>query len=122
VADEVLTIAEAARHTGVSAHTLRYYEREGLMLDLVERSGSDHRRYGSQALDWIAFLTKLRSTGMPIRSMREYARLVAAGDGNEERRLELLEAHDATVREQLASMRRNLAAIEGKIALYREAR
>jgi DNA-binding transcriptional MerR regulator len=63
-----LTISDAARHAGVSAHTLRYYERAGL-LARVERAGSGHRRYDEADLRWIGFLMNLRSTGMVQESL-----------------------------------------------------
>ena len=116
---EGLTIAEAARATGLSAHTLRYYERADLMLDPVERAASTHRRYSEADIRWIGLLTKMRRTGMPIRVMRVYTELVRAGDGNEAERLELLEAHREEVLAQLAEVRRNLRAIDEKIDLYR---
>jgi DNA-binding transcriptional MerR regulator len=117
---EARSISDAARATGVSAHTLRYYERAGLMLDRVERASSSHRRYTDDEVRWVVLLTKLRSTGMPIRRMREYAELVRAGDGNEAERLALLESHRIAVRSQLEAMERNLAAIDHKIEIYRE--
>src|SRR5687768_10049306 len=79
---EPMSISQAARATGVSAHTLRYYERAGLMLDPVDRAESSHRRYTEGDLGWITLLTRLRGTGMPIRRIAEYAELVRAGDGN----------------------------------------
>jgi DNA-binding transcriptional MerR regulator len=119
VTAEALTISDAAELTGLSAHTLRYYERAGLMLDPVERAPSSHRRYTEAEIGWVTLLTKLRATGMPIRRIREYAELVRAGDGNEAERLALLEAHREAVREQLEVVRRNLAAIDHKIDFYR---
>ncbi len=80
-----LTIAEVAERTGLTRHTLRYYERDGLMLG-VGRVGSGHRRYSERDLGWIELITKLRATGMPIREVRRYAELVRAGDGNEDER------------------------------------
>ncbi len=65
-----LTISDAARASGVTAHTLRYYERAGL-LDPVDRAASGHRRYAEEDLARIGFLTRLRSTGMPIRRVRD---------------------------------------------------
>ena len=65
-------------------------------------------------------LTKLRATGMPIRTMQEYAALVRAGAGNEEERLALLERHRDAVRAQLAEVARHLEFVETKITLYRE--
>ena len=117
---DALSISDAALATGLSAHTLRYYERAGLMLDPVERAPSSHRRYTEQDIRWVTLLTKLRATGMPIRRIREYAGLVRAGDGNESERLALLEAHRDAVLEQLDAMRRNLEAVEYKIGIYRD--
>jgi DNA-binding transcriptional MerR regulator len=117
---DALTISDAAEATGLSTHTLRYYERAGLMLDPVERAPSSHRRYTEAEIRWVTLLTRLRATGMPIRRMREYAELVRAGNGNEEERLALLEAHRDAVLEQLDAMRRNLQAIEHKIEIYRD--
>ena len=119
---DALTISDAAEATGLSTHTLRYYERAGLMLDPVERAPSSHRRYTEAEIRWVTLLTRLRATGMPIRRIREYADLVRQGSGNEDERLALLEAHRDAVLEQLDAMRRNLAAIEHKIEIYRDTR
>ena len=116
---ETLSISDAGAATGLSPHTLRYYERAGL-IDPVGRAGSTHRRYTETEIEWVIFVTKLRSTGMPIRRMREYADLVRSGDGNEGERLALLEAHRATVRAQLEEAARNLEAIDTKIEIYKE--
>ena len=78
-----LSIAEAARRTGVSVHTLRYYERAGLVVTPVDRTQSGRRRYHAEDLKWIGICTKLRSTGMPIKAIRRYAQLVSAGPGND---------------------------------------
>ena len=113
-----LSIAEAAAASGLTTHTLRYYERDGLMLDAVDRAPSGHRRYTERDLGWIVMITRLRSTGMPVREVRAYAALVRAGDGNEAERLALLRAHRQRVLAQLAEVRDNLAAIDVKVALY----
>jgi DNA-binding transcriptional MerR regulator len=114
-----LTISDAARASGVSAHTLRYYERAGL-LDPVDRAASGHRRYAPEDLVRIQFLTKLRSTGMPIRQIRAYAELMRGGDETHEARLALLEEHREAVRARLADTARNLDLIDHKIDFYRE--
>jgi DNA-binding transcriptional MerR regulator len=114
-----LTISDAARASGVSAHTLRYYERAGL-LDPVDRAASGHRRYAEEDLVRIQFLTKLRSTGMPIRQIRAYAELMRGGDETHEARLALLEEHREAVRARLADTARNLDLIDHKIDFYRE--
>ena len=114
-----LSIAEAARRTGVSVHTLRYYERAGLVVTTVERTGGGRRRYRQQDLDWITMCTKLRATGMPIKTIRRYAQLVSAGRGNEQERLALMEAHRAGVTAKIAELRENLKLIDRKIDVYR---
>jgi DNA-binding transcriptional MerR regulator len=114
-----LTISDAARASGVSAHTLRYYERAGL-LDPVDRARSGHRRYAEDDLARIQFLTKLRSTGMPIRQIRQYADLVRRGEDTQEARMAMLVAHRDAVREQLEETARHLDLIERKIDFYRE--
>jgi DNA-binding transcriptional MerR regulator len=114
-----LTIAEAARVSGLSAHTLRYYERTGL-LEPVSRNGSGHRRYRETDLERITFLSKLRATGMPIRTVRRYAQLMAAGEATNAERLALLEAHRDAVLAGLEATTRNLELVEWKIDFYRE--
>lgn len=114
-----LPVAEAAGAAGVTAHTLRYYERAGL-LPHVERNGSGHRRFTEEDIEWVVMVTRLRATGMPIRAIREYAELVRAGEGNEAERLALLEEHRERVVAQLAEIERNLELVDYKIGLYRE--
>ncbi len=118
LADE-LTISDVAEHTGLSNHTLRYYERAGLLLE-VERNGSGHRRYSAQDVEWVTLVTKLRATGMPIRLIRRYAELVRAGEGNERERLAILEAHRAEVVAKIDELQHNLELIDYKVGLYRE--
>ena len=113
-----LSIAEAAEATGLTTHTLRYYERDGLLLGAVERSAAGHRRYTERDLSWIAMITRLRSTGMPVRDVRRYAALVRAGDGNEDERLDLLRGHRTRVEEQLREVTSHLRALDHKIDLY----
>jgi DNA-binding transcriptional MerR regulator len=114
-----LTIADAAKASGLSAHALRYYERAGL-LDPIDRDESGHRRYRDQDLERIRFLTKLRSTGMPIREVRRYAELMKRGESTNAERMALLEAHREAVLARLEETARNLDLIEWKINFYRE--
>ncbi|ERK72643.1 MULTISPECIES: MerR family transcriptional regulator [Leifsonia] len=113
-----MSISDIAERTGLSAHTLRYYEREGLMLSPVERASSSHRRYSEADLTWVLFLTKLRSTAMPIATVRRYVELARRGDDTTAERLELLLLHRMTVVRQLEEMTASLAAIDHKIGLY----
>jgi DNA-binding transcriptional MerR regulator len=114
-----VSIAEAACLTGVSVHTLRYYERAGLVITEVGRTSGNRRRYRQQDLYWIKMCTKLRATGMPIKTIRRYAELVSAGPGNEQERLALLEDHRADVTAKLAELQESLKLIDHKIDVYR---
>lgn len=119
-----LSIAEVADRIGVSTHTLRYYEREGLLLRPVGRASSSHRRYTEADLTWLGFLTKLRLTAMPIARIKEYAELVRrdaeTGEDTVAERHELLLRHRVAVRAQLDQITQSLAAIDFKIAGYEE--
>ncbi|MGO4593589.1 MerR family transcriptional regulator [Leifsonia sp. 2TAF2] len=115
-----MSISDVAERTGLTTHTLRYYEREGLMLSPVERASSTHRRYTEADVAWVTFLTRLRSTAMPIATMREYVVLAREGEGTEVERLELLLLHRMAVMRQLEEMTASLAAIDYKIDLYRQ--
>jgi DNA-binding transcriptional MerR regulator len=118
--DEALSISEAAERTGLSTHTLRYYERAGLMVREVDRASSSHRRYTLADIGWVEFLTKLRSTAMPIARVRQYVDLVRGGEETTRARLALLIEHRESVLAQLDEMTRSLAAIDVKIATYRK--
>src|ERR1700760_1230344 len=113
-----LSIAEVAEQTGLTPDTLRYYEKDGLMVHPVARDVSGHRRYAASDLDWIVMVTRLRSTGLPIRDVRRYADLVRQGEGTDLARIELLRAHRETVLARLAEEQQHLQAIERKIDLY----
>ncbi|BDH55594.1 MerR family transcriptional regulator [Tsukamurella sp. PLM1] len=114
--DGPLTVAEVAELVGITAHTLRYYERIGLVT--VERDGAGHRRYGPRALARVIFLTRLRLSGMPIADITEYIHLVDGGEATVPARLALLQAHRARTVAQIEDLRYSLAVIDYKIATY----
>lgn len=114
------SISEAAHELGLTAHTLRYYEREGLLLTPLDRESSDRRRYTDGDIAWLGFLRKLRSTAMPIATLRRYVELARAGDGTRADRLALLREHRQTVLTRRAELDDALGAIDIKIALYSE--
>ncbi|MFF3055709.1 MerR family transcriptional regulator [Streptomyces sp. NPDC057909] len=118
VPPEGLPIGEAAALCGLSVDTLRYYEREGLTLHPPPRSPSGRRRYGAGDLAWLAGLVMLRETGMPIADIRRYAGL-ARRQGTDAERLQLLEQHRREVIARMEQTRKHLAAIDRKIAVYR---
>ena len=118
--NDALTIAEAAERSGVSTHTLRYYERIGALREPPERAPSGHRRYTERDLNWIELLTRLRATGMPIATMLRYAELARAGTSTAAERKALLLAHRAEVAARVEQLRHDLEMIDYKITTYNE--
>ena len=113
---ETLTIRETASRTGLTTHTLRYYERLGLIA--ADRSASGHRRYRSSDIEWINVLICLRDTGMPIQRMIEFAKLVRKGESTVPHRVALLQTHRGEVLANIDRYRRYLQVIEQKIRAY----
>ncbi len=111
-----LTIAETAERTGVSAHTLRYYERIGLLR--IARDPTGHRRYTADDFARVVFLNRLRLTGMPIRELCRYIELANAGRHTEPERLAMLLDRRARVVEQLEELHTALGTIDYKIETY----
>ena len=114
--DEPLTIAQTAAMLDVSAHTLRYYERAGLVD--VPRDASGNRLYDADAVRRLVFLTRMRLSGMAIRDLQHYVELVDEGDDTVPERLEMLLEHRDTIRRQISELTLSLAATEYKIATY----
>jgi len=115
---EALGIRQMARQSGISAHTLRYYERIGLIAD-VARDAAGRRVYTDRDLSWVEFLTRLRLTGMPIRKMLEYTELMRQGAATEEARAALLEAHRTAVQQRIGELQAMSEVLDRKIAMYR---
>ncbi len=117
--DRTYTIKEAAEATGVSAHTLRYYERIGL-LEPIGREENGRRRYDEGDIYSVRFLTMLRATGMPIRDMLRFMELTRAGDVTTGDRAELLERHRDELDARLEELAGHMEVLERKIRWYRE--
>lgn len=113
---EPKSIAEVAALLDISAHTLRYYERIGLVE--VDRDREGHRSYSAGAIRRIVFLTRMRLSGMAIRDLQHYIELVDAGDETVPERLDMLLEHRDTIRRQIRELTLSLAATEYKIATY----
>lgn len=115
---EELSVQQVAENTGLSAHTLRYYERIGLMAP-IGRDPNGHRRYTDDDMEWIILLMRLRSTGMPIAEMQRFADLVWRGETTIPERRELLEAHERQLNDQRQEIEKTLAVLEEKLTHYR---
>ncbi|OLF04592.1 MerR family transcriptional regulator [Actinophytocola xinjiangensis] len=112
-------IAEAAHRSGLSIDTLRYYERIEL-IDPPARDSGGRRVYTETDLAWLGFLTRLRTTGMPIRMMREYAKLRHQGVTSAGRRKQILVTQRAEVLERIAELHACLDVLNHKITNYEQ--
>lgn len=115
---KIFTIQQISNITGLTVHTLRYYEKIGL-LNGVDRDVNGYRQYTESDISWINFLIRLRVTGMPVAEMKQFSDLRGQGDSTISFRRELLENHQKSVLEQIKDLQNNLCKIEEKINYYK---
>ena len=115
-----LSVRAMAAATGLSSHALRYYEKIGVLRP-VHRATNGHRHYGTEDIAWIAFVLRLKHTGMPLAQIRAYAEWRAMGNSTIAPRLEVLEHHREHLIQRLTDLQTNLKAINAKITVYRRA-
>jgi DNA-binding transcriptional MerR regulator len=115
-----LSIGQVAARTGLSVHTLRLYEREGLFAGRVRRRANGHRVYSEGDVEWLMYCTRFRASGMPLATIRRFAGLVRDGPGNEDERLALLREHEQRVSDQMAELAACLDLIAHKVGVYEE--
>ncbi len=111
------TIKDAAIRSGLTDHTIRYYEKEGL-LNSIPRDSQGRRAFGEAELDWLGYLNCLRMTGMPIAVMRQIAELQARGDSTIPERRHILETYRQDLVEKLDQIHSALDRLDHKIAWY----
>jgi DNA-binding transcriptional MerR regulator len=114
--EPTLSIAEVVERTGVSHDTLRYYEKEGLLSP--PRDGGGRRRYREIDVGRVVFITRMRQSEMPIRTLQRYVALVEVGPATEPERLAIMEAHRDAVLARRAELDDALGIIEFKISVY----
>ena len=103
----------------MTPHTLRYYERVGL-IQPVGRARNGHRRYSEADEAWIKFLHCMRATSMPIREMQRYAELREKGDATSLDRRKLLEDHQSEIEARILELQKAHALLTHKIANYKK--
>ncbi|MFU2032420.1 MerR family transcriptional regulator [Bacillus wiedmannii] len=111
------TISEVAKLIGVSTHTLRYYEKENILI--ANRDTNGNRIYEESHIKWLQFVMKLKQTQMPIAKIREYARLYLEGEHTTEARLQLLEDHRKSIQIQRETLVITEKMLENKIIAYK---
>lgn len=111
------TIQQAAQKVNLTVHTLRYYDKEGL-LPFVSRDKSGNRAFSESDLDWLGLICCLKDTGMPIKQIGHFIQSCMEGDGTLDLRRQMLIAHRQSVIRQIEDLNRNLAAINHKVETY----
>ena len=114
-----LTVQETAERTGLSEHTLRYYERAGLLTAVRRDGSSGHRRYSADDVARVSTLACLRATGMPLEQMRRYFTLAARGRGAAHELRALLEQQEGALEERMEAMQRHLDYVRRKIDYWK---
>jgi DNA-binding transcriptional MerR regulator len=114
-----LSISELARQSGVSQYTLRYYEKAEVLAP-ASRASNGHRRYLASDVAWLAFVLRLKATGMPLAEIKQYAVLRSQGDLTVPQRLAVLELHRERLVVSIRELSHNLVALDDKIGVYRQ--
>lgn len=112
-------IRKFSKLVGVSAYTLRYYEKIGL-LKSIKRNSSGHRFYTQNDVEWVKFIVRLKETGMGLNKINQYADLREIGDSTLEQRKELLEQHRTKLKSDIDSQLNHLEALDVKITFYED--
>lgn len=110
------TIGEFSSMIAISIYTLRYYEKEGLIIPKRKENG--RRYYTTHDVSWIQFIKRLKDTGMPIKEIQKYAQFRAKGDGTLVERMELLIQHREILKEKITELQEHLANLDDKIDYY----
>ena len=113
------TIQDVSKKTGLTAHTLRYYEKEGLITG-VERSQGGIRQYTDEDLERLGLIRCLKNTGMSIQEIARFVQLTHEGDHTLEERVELLREHRERVLERMAEMQEHLDKVTWKLNFFSE--
>ena len=115
----MMNMSEFSSLVGLSSHTIRYYEKIGLLKN-IQRNSSGHRVYSLKDIKWIEFVIRLKETAMPLEEILEYARLREIGSSSVSQRQILLEQHQENLTTHIAQQQSHLAALEDKIKLYKD--
>jgi len=112
-----MTITEVSKKYGLSADTLRYYERVGL-IPTVHRNKSGVRDYTQEDCNWVEFIKCMRSAGLPIEVLIDYVTMFQQGDSTIDERKALLIDQRKALAEKIEEMNKTLERLDYKIDLY----
>lgn len=114
-----MRISEAASLSGLKIDTIRYYEAEGLVPNVV-RGSDGQRSFSPENVDWLTLLFWLRETGMPMKVMQRFAALYARGDETIPDRKEILLDHSRLLAKRRDDLDRCDAILARKLEIYEE--
>ena len=114
------SIGQAAQKTGLTTHTLRYYEKEGL-LPFVRKNSAGLRVFSDNDINWLNIIECLKATGMPLKGIKQYIDWFREGDATLPQRLEMFKQQEKNIKEHLHRLQTNLSKISYKIRLYDKA-
>ena len=115
-----MTISEISARTNVSIHTLRYYEKEGLLKG-IQRNNAGHRTFSKRDLEWVIWIKRLKSTGMSLIQMREFSNYRENGHQGLKPRRKMLEQHTKHIHQQISAHEAALEIVNYKIDAYKKA-
>ena len=114
------TISQAAKKTGISAHTLRYYDKEGI-LPFIDKNAAGVRIFKDSDFEFLYIINILKSTGMTLKRIKQYIEWCMAGDSMLEKRLEVVRKHKEDIEKQMEDLRKSKEAMDYKIWYYETA-
>ena len=114
-----MNIQKFSEITDISSHTIRYYEKIGLLRN-ISRNSSSHRWFTEKDIIWIEFIKRLKDTGMPLGIILNYADLRDEGASTSELRMQILEEHAVMLEEKIAEEQDHLKKLKEKIKHYSE--
>lgn len=114
------SIGQAAKISGLTAHTLRFYEKEGL-LPFVQKTGSGLRVFSDNDMGWLEMIECLKGVGMPLKDIKQYIDWFREGDSTLQQRLDMFEQQRERLEAQMAQLQKYMNKINYKIGLYAEA-
>ena len=114
------SIGEVAKQIGVSTHTLRFYDKEGLLPD-VHKNSAGLRRFTQEDVNWLKIMECLKSTGLPLKEIKHYLQLSKLGDATLQERLQIFQKQKQRLEEQIKELKNNMERINFKIKYYKAA-
>lgn len=111
------SIGEFSKITNISNYTLRYYEKEKLIIPSREENG--RRSYSEDDINWIEFIKKLKDTKMPIKEIQKYAEFRNQGNSTMKMRMDMLTEHRIKLKEEISKLNEHLLNLDYKIEFYR---